>query len=168
MPFLARKHFHQVTFDRLRRIGGSETEPGRHAFHMRVHDNSLGLRERVVQHDVRRLPGNSWKQRQLLHRVGNFSAMLVHQSGGHSPDVPGLVPVETGRMDETLELFLVRPCVLLGRPVAPEQIRCHLVHPFIGALGTENRRHQQFEWAVPPETDLEIRVEFGQARSESG
>src|SRR5207247_6934163 len=71
--------------------------------------------------------------------------MPLDQHLGHADDRFRLVAEEPGALDLPLEHSGVRARVVARTPVLGEQVRGHLVHADVGALGGEDRGNEELE-----------------------
>ncbi len=85
--------------------------------------------------------------------------MTLEQQARHPHDVPGLSPEQPDGVDERLDVtFGVGRGQSFGGRVRREQTRSRLVHPDVGGLGRQNRRHQQLEGIGVIELTLRLGV----------
>ncbi len=134
---------------------------------MRVHHHA-GLAEGPAQDHVRGLATDAMELQQLLHRLGHDTPELLVQRPRHLHDRPRLLPVEASRADEVFELGEIRGGEIGGGPIAREQRRGDLVHLGVGALGREDRRHEQLQRIPVFERQTGDRVALAEDGGDSG
>jgi hypothetical protein len=128
---------------------------------MGVHDHPW-LPERPTQDDVGGLAADAVQLEQLFHRLWDDPAETLVELARHHLDGARLLMIEPGRLDAGLELGGVCRREVGGRLISREQRRRHLVHLRVGALGRENRGHQQLKRVVVSQRQASDRVAPGQ------
>ena len=74
----------------------------------------------------------------------------------------GLLPIETGRVDDLLNLFRIRFGKVLGTRPTGEQHRSDLVYVFVGGLGRKDRGYEELPRVHIVEGGGDIRVKLPQ------
>src|SRR3712207_5023602 len=148
-PIILRHHPHEVLLYLLGVPLLGETEPGRDAPDVGVHDDALVHPEGVAEAPFRRLAADAGEGDGLGHGAGNLPAVTLEEGASHALHGAGLVAVEAGGADVFFQLRWIRRGVVLRRAVLLEEPSRDLVHPDVGGLGGEDRRHEQLE-GVPP------------------
>ena len=101
---------------------------------MRIH-NDAGLDvERVAQHDIRRLSGDSRQLKQLVHPARDLSVEPLDDDLTGELDVLGLIPVKIHAGNVVLECGEISRCIILDAFVFFEEVSGYFVHQHIGAL----------------------------------
>ena len=75
----------------------------------------------------------------------HFAAVVLDQLAAAGLDVPGFVAEKTGALDEPFDARQRSGGQGGGRRVAFEKLRRDQIHPHVGALGREDRGHQQLQ-----------------------
>lgn len=143
-PISGREQLLEVAFHLHRIVVVGPAEPTRESSDVGI-DGDAGHSEGVPQHDVGCLATHPRQGDEFVEGVRHFAIMAIAQGLSHPDDIAGLGPEEAGRLDDLLEFLPIRRREIRRGPIAVEQRRCHLVHPDIGALGAQNRRHQQLQ-----------------------
>jgi hypothetical protein len=128
---------------------------------MGVHDHAR-VPEDPTQDDIGGLAADAVELEQFLHGPRHDSAKLLFKLTRHHLDGPCLLMVEPGGLDVALQFHQIRRHEVGGGPVPREQRRCHLVHLRVGALGREDRRHQQLQGVAVAQRQTRDRVALGQ------
>ena len=97
---------HEVSLDFQRVAIFCQTESGRNTGDVSIDDDSFVDAEGVAQDDVGGLAADSGKRGQGLQRAGTRASVFSHELCGHGADVFGLVAVESGRANYSLEFVL--------------------------------------------------------------
>ena len=145
-----------------------ETEPVREAPDVGVHDDALVYAEGVAQDHVGRLAADAGEGDELAHGARDLPAVFLEEGAGHPLQGAGLVAVEAGRADVFLQLAGIRPRVVCGGAVLLKEALCDLVHPDVGGLGGEHRRHQKLQGIGPVQLGTGVRVLPLEARYDRG
>jgi hypothetical protein len=127
------------------RIGGvSNPKPVGHPKHMTVHWEA-GHTQGVAKNDIGGLPTDAGQRNQGIEIRGDLPSMPLDNGARHSDERASLGAKKTGRPNQGFQVFWFdqRHCTRIR--IAPEQLRRHLVHPFIGALRGQHRGTQQLE-----------------------
>src|SRR6185503_1177847 len=99
----------------------------------------------IPQHDVRRLPRDTRKLQQLIHRVRHFPAILLGQKLRRALNRLRLVSKKAGGVNVLLELARRDLQIVLRLLVFPKQISRNDVDAVVGRLRRQDRRYQQFK-----------------------
>ena len=144
-PVLLGDEGHEVALDLDRVLLPAQSEPPRQAPGVGVDGDPLGLAVAGREDDVGRLAGDARKRHELRHGVRDDAAIGLDDPLRRPDDVLGLHPEEPRRMDHPLELGPVGPGEGRGRRVFPEELRGHRVDQLVGALGGQDRGHEDLE-----------------------
>jgi len=157
-PALPRKQTHEVLLDLLdiRQLG--EPQSTRQTVHVSVHDDADVVAETVRQHDVGGLAGHTRQGGQLLHGPRDLAAMAFEDERGGGLQVLGLLPEQTERVDEPLDLLDRCRGECLRVRESLEQARRDLVDLDVGGLRRQDRGHEQFPAVAEPQRDVGVRV----------
>ncbi len=93
---------------------GRELETVGDAVHMGIHRNAIDDSVTDVQNDVGRLAPHTRKLDELLHLVGNHTAVIGHDHLRARDAVLGLGLVKAERLDDVGKLLVCRPGHLLS------------------------------------------------------
>jgi hypothetical protein len=161
-PLAAGQELRQLPLDLLRVLGPNQAEPPVHALHVRVHREG-GLPEGAAEHHVGGLARDAAQGDQGLDVVGHPPGEALRDVPRGRLDGARLLPEEPGAVHEPLDL--AGRCGGQGArgPVAREELRRHLVHDLVGALGREDGGHEQLEGGLEPERGARVRVGPAQA-----
>ncbi len=127
-----------------RRLLG-EAHPARQALHMGIHHHPFVDPEGVSENDVRGLSPDPGKAGELHQSPGKLASMLSYQGPGHPDEVLRLVSEKPCGVDHLFQLVRRSGSQSDGIGIAPEQLRCDLVHSLVGALGREDGGHRQLK-----------------------
>ena len=111
---------------------------------MGIHGNGR-LAESHAEHHVGGLPAHTRQAQEAFHILGHFRMEVFHQLPAQTQDIPGFGPEQAAVPDPVFQLFLGQGPQFFRGVQFREQPGGDLVHPFIGALGGEHHRHQQFK-----------------------
>ena len=127
---------------------------------MRVHDDPFVLVEGVAENNVGSLATDPGQIVQLLHGRWDFPIVFFGDGSHRSLNALGLVAIKTGRFDRVFELRRPRAGVVFRGPVFFEQRWRDHVHPFIGALGRQDCRHEQLQGTAKIQFAMHTGIDF--------
>src|SRR5258706_7106591 len=128
---------------------------------MGIHHDAR-LAEGIAEDQVGGLAANAWQSDKLLQRVRNFPAEAIAQRSAEADERLRFGTEIACRLDDLLDIGLVRGGVVGGCAIPGEQHPGYLVDPPVRGLGGQDRRNQQFERRREIELDTRIRVQAGQ------
>ena len=102
VPF--RDYFGQIEFQLNRIAVFREPQPAGQTNHVRVAGDS-GDAESVAEDAVGRFAPNAGKGEELLHRAGNFAAVLLGNPGARPFDIDGLIAKKTRAANVRFDMF---------------------------------------------------------------
>lgn len=156
-PVRLRQERHQIGLD----LGGialaGEVEPSRKALHVGVYRDRR-FPEPSPENDVGRLSAHAGKLYQVGHPVGHLAGVTLDQGLPHADQCLGLVLIKAGGADVLLEGGKARCGVIGSSPVLGEQPRCHLIDPFVRALGGKDGGYQKFQGVSVSESAVRVRI----------
>jgi len=147
-PVFPGKFLSQGKFRFIGRPGRNIPQPVRNPVHMGIDANSLFA---VTQSDneVRRFPAHPFQRQQFIDRIGNPGMETLDQVPADLDDRPGLVPVETDRVNGPRYRLLGKHHHRLRTIRQGKQpIRRALGHLILGPQA-ENRRNQDGKGTFP-------------------
>src|SRR5262249_44946469 len=156
-PRRLRQHLGQLIVDHVGIIGPGQAETLAHAEDMGVHGDRRYVKGVTKQH-IGGLEADAGQRSERGAIAWNFASMLSAQGVGHPDDGTRLGAIEAGRADLRLEGGWRQPRPVGRGAVLLEEIRRHLVHTLVRALGRENRRDQKLEWIAEVERDLRVGI----------
>ena len=149
---------HEVLLDLHRVLLAREPQAAAQPRHVGIDHDSRGKTEGGAEDDVGRLAPHAGKVDQLLELIRHPAFVLLDQYAAGGLDVFGLVAEEAGALHGLFQ-FGQRGGGEMGRiGVLAKQRRRDHVHPLVGALGREDRRHQQFQRRPEVQRALGLRV----------
>ena len=125
---------------------------------MGVDYDSRCLAEPCSGDHVRGLPGNSRQREQLIHAGGNAPLVLGDDALRGTLEGFGLVAEEASRVNEVFQALDRGRGDRFDRGIRSEEVRRDLIHPLVGALCREDRRHEQFPSAGMLQRALGVRI----------
>ena len=125
---------------------------------MGVDDHALVRPECIPENDIGRLPANPRQRYELLHASGDLPAVCLHEGVGHANDAPSLVAKKPRAFDDLLDVLLSCGCEGKRRWVGREQVRCHQIDAFVGALGAEDGGDQELPRVNVVELAVGVRI----------
>ena len=138
-PFALRDHFHEVVFDFDGVLGvfarPCKTKARGEATDVGVHDDAFVFSEGRAEHDIGRLARDAGQRKQVVHRVGNFSAEFIDDHSAGLLNVPRFLPKKARRVNRLLDLSPRRVGDRTRRRKAIEQDRRDLVDRLVRGLG---------------------------------
>ena len=130
----------RLRLDRISRRAESETTA--EAQDVRV-DRQPRQPESDRADHVGRLAPDAGQGDELLHRLRYLAVEALGDRARHCQEVPALRPEEARRADQLLDILEPRGGEGPRIGVAPEKRRGHHVHPFVSALGREDRGDEE-------------------------
>src|SRR4030042_1385827 len=103
-PALFRYYFGQIEFQLNRIVVFREPQPAGKTNHVRIAGDS-GNAEGVAEDAVGRFTPHAGKRQKLIHRAGDFAAVLLDNSRARPLDIDGLVAEKTCAADARFDLF---------------------------------------------------------------
>jgi hypothetical protein len=161
-PLVMREDPHEIALDPVGILLPGQSEAVCEAEHVGVDRDALHLAERVADHDVGGLAGDSGQADEALHRVGHLPAVLGDDHAGSAHDRLRLVAEEACGPDDLLHLVRVRSGQVLRFREALEEDGRHLVHAHVGGLSREDDRDEQVVRRVVVQHDVRVGVEPSQ------
>jgi hypothetical protein len=106
-------------------------------------DRETGGMKRDGQHPICGLSSHTRQRHEIFHPVWNLAIETVNDVSCHAHETLRFRPEKTSRSDDRLEFFRIRLGKRIDVGVFRKQPRSDGVHPYIGALGREDRGGQQ-------------------------
>ena len=132
---------------------------------MRVDRNSLDNTVRIAENNIRRFAPDTRDVNHLRHRLRQFAMIFFLYLFCRRQNIPRFGAIKSACMNRLLESVYAafrfsRADVILKLPIFFEKCRRHLVHFFVGALGAQLNRDQQFPRVRIMKRNLRLRKKF--------
>lgn len=137
----------------------TETEAPGKAFDVGIHSNAGRNIERFTQHHFGGLPADPRQIDHALKRSRKLPTMVGNQHSSAITKGPGLVPEETCRVNDFLDLRQISSGHRLRSRPAPKKLRGYQIDTNVGALGRENRCRKELPGGFEIQLTPSIRVE---------
>ena len=137
----------------------TETETPGKAFDVGIHGNARWNIERFTQHHFGGLPADPRQADHALERSWKLPAMVGDQRPSSVTKGSGLVPEESCRVNDFLDLRHISSGHRLGSRPEPKKLRCYQIDPNVGALGRENRCRKELPGCFEIQLTPSIRIE---------
>lgn len=112
---------------------------------MSVDDNTGRDAKSISQYNIRGLSSHAAQTQQVIHFLGNLTAININDPLAGSLNVLRLVSKESGRVNIPFQFDLGNTDVILGTSVLSEEVCRNDIDPDIRALCREDRSYQEFE-----------------------
>lgn len=157
-PLLTREKRHQCFLDLDRVCLVGKAEPNGQSPDMSVDDDAFIHTKRITEQYVRRLAPYAGQLDKIFHGRRNDTAVSRGYSSGHSEKASGLASKKTRAANKVFHDRRLgsRQRGSIGERL--EQGGCHQVHPLVGALSAEYRRHEQLKRRLEIKLAMGVRI----------
>ena len=110
---------------------------------MGIHNNTWSA-EGIAEHDICRFSADTGQGDQFFHRLRYLSGKALGHGLSADDEVFRLVLEETRGANDLFKFKAMRRCQFCRPPISLKERRGNLIDSLVGALGREDRGHEQF------------------------